>query len=66
MHRQFGFYLGLMVCVWNVTFADGLSYSNLVINFMLLKQMFALEIAASNLFLPKNAKGGDCWRLALA
>ena len=66
MHRQFGFYLGLMVCVWNVTFADGLSYSNLVINFMLLKHMFALEIAASNLFLPKNAKGGDCWRLALA
>ena len=30
------------------------------------KLMLALDIAASTLFLPKNAKGGDCWRFELA
>ena len=66
MHPQLGLtvffslYLGLAVCVWKVTFADGLSYSSLVIDFMFLKHPFSLEIAASNLFLPKNTERGDC------
>ena len=57
----FQFLLGFVVCVMQVTFVDGSSFGSVAIKLMFPKHLLTLEIIASNLFLSKNAEGGDCW-----